>query len=86
MYRFGRGGGSFFSLPKYVFQKCFWSPETQEKLLGGGVLGCLGRPTPPPGGRAGLENDKLLPLTMTRDRQKYWAVKSYRPKTLAAEE
>ena len=23
---------------------------------GGGILGCLGRPTPPPGGRAGSEN------------------------------
>ena len=27
---------------------------------GGGILGCLGRPTPPPGGRAGSENGQQL--------------------------
>ena len=58
---------------------------------GGGILGCLGRPTPPPGGRAGSENDTLLPMTMICDRVKMsgavrLAVKSYHPETLAAEE
>ena len=58
---------------------------------GGGILGCLGRPTPPPGGRAGSENDTLLPMTMTCDRLKFWSgptwrSKSYHPETLAAEE
>ena len=58
-------------------------------FFGGGILGCLGRPTPPPGGRAGSENDTLLPMTMTCDRLKErsgLAVKSYHPETLAAEE
>ena len=41
-----------------------------EKIQLGGILGCLGRPTPPPGDRAGSENDTLLP--MTRDRPKVW--------------
>ena len=54
---------------------------------GGWILGC---PTPPPGGRAGSENDTLLPMTMTCDRLKFWngpaSVKNYHPETLAAEE
>ena len=40
---------------------------------GGGYLGCLGRPTPPPGGRAGSENNTLLPMTMICDRLKFWS-------------
>ena len=70
--------------------------KTQKKKYifrggGGGILGCLGRPTPPPGGRAGSENDTLLPMTMICDRLKFWSgpawrVKSYHPETLAAEE
>ena len=62
-------------------KKCSWGFKG-----GGEILGCLGRPTPPPGGRAGSENDTLLPMTMTRDRPKFWNVKSYHPETLAAEE
>ena len=42
-----------------------------SKNLEGGILGCLGRPTPPPGGRAGSENDTLLPLAITHDRPKF---------------
>ena len=34
----------------------------------GGDFGVFGAPTPPPGGRAGSENDTLLPLTKTHDR------------------
>ena len=54
--------------------------------LGGGIFYFfLG--TPPPGGRAGSEKDTLLPLTMTRDQQKFWnGPPSYRPETLVAEE
>ena len=33
----------------------------------------FGAPTPPPGGRAGSENDTLLPMTMTCDRFKFWS-------------
>ena len=47
----GWGGGSFYWLHFFFF-----------KFGGGGILGHL---TPPPGGRAGSENDTLLPLTMT---------------------
>ena len=68
---------SFFSLLKCFFQKCSWGSETHaNKNLffgGGGILGCLGRPTPPPGGRAGSENNTLLPMTMTCDRLKFWS-------------
>ena len=49
-------------------------PSTMSvKMGGGGILGCLGRPTPPSGGRAGSENDTLLPMTMTCDRLKFWS-------------
>ena len=40
---------------------------------GGGFWGCLGRPTPPPGGRTGSENDTLIPMTMTCDWFKFWS-------------
>ena len=49
---------------------------------GGGILGCLGRPTPPPGGRAGSENDTLLPMTMTCDRLKFWSGPAWRSKVI----
>ena len=40
----------FFSLLNFFFQKCSWGSETHanKKLFfggGGGILGCLGRPT-----------------------------------------
>ena len=38
----------------------------------GGDFGVFGRPTPPPGGRAGSEDYTLLPMTMTCDRLKCW--------------
>ena len=55
-----------------------------DYLLFWGVWGA------PPGGRAGSENNTLLPMTMIGDRLKFWSgpasVKSYHPETLAAEE
>ena len=67
----------FFSLLFFVFQKCSWGSETHTHNFvfvwgGGEILGCLVRPTPPSGGRAGSENDTLLPMTMTCDRLKFW--------------
>ena len=49
---------------------------------GGGILGCLGRPTPPPGGRAGSENNTLLPMTMICDRLKFWSGPAWRSKVI----
>ena len=67
----GGGGG---------FQKCSRVLKRMHNFIliffrGGGILGCLGRPTPhaPPGSRAGSENDTLLPMTMTCDRLKFWS-------------
>ena len=84
------GGGAkiLFSLLNFFFQKCSWGSETHAKKIifgGGGILGCLGRPTPPPGGRggrAGLENDTLLPMTMTCDRLKFWSGPAWRSKVI----
>ena len=45
-------------------------------------MGCLGRPTPPPGGHAGSENDTLLPMTMTCDRLKFWSGPAWRSKVI----
>ena len=42
----------------------------------------LGSPTPPPGGRAGSENDTLLPMTMTCDRLKFWNGLAWRSKVI----
>ena len=75
------GGGErrkiskFFFPTKFKKKKCSWGSETHAKYFFsmGGILGCLGRPTPPPGGRAGSENDTLLPMTMTCDRLKFWS-------------
>ena len=41
---------------------------------GWGFWGCLGRPTSPPGGRVGSENNTLLPMTMTHDLSTFWNV------------
>ena len=57
--RAGRGHGVEFLSSWYFFL--------------GVILGCLGRPTPPPGGHAGSGNDTLLPMTMTCDRLKFWS-------------
>ena len=58
-----------------------WGSETHAKKIRGG-LGCLGRPTPPPGGRAGSENDTFLPMTMTCDRLKFWSGPAWRSKVI----
>ena len=75
---------SFFSLLKFFFSKMFlgfWN--TCNFILFFGVfLGCLGRPTPPPGGSAGSENDTLLPMTMTCDRLKFWSGPAWRSKVI----
>ena len=73
----------FFSLLNF-FLKCSWGSEThaKKKFSGGGILGCLGRPTPPPGGRAGSENDTLLPMTMTCDQLKFWSGPAWRSKVI----
>ena len=83
--RWGGGGGveylteNFFSLrnvPGVLKRK------KKKKKFGGGILGCLGRPTPPPGGRAGSENNTLLPMTMTCDRLKFWSGPAWRSKVI----
>ena len=96
--RWGGGGGVeylteiFFSLRnvpgvlKRKQKKCSWGSETHaNKNLffgGGGILGCLGRPTPPPGGRAGSESDTLLPMAMICDRLKFWSGPAWRSKVI----
>ena len=62
----------------------FWNACKQKFIFrgGGGILGCLGRPTPPPGGRAGSENDTLLPMTMICDRLKFWSGPAWRSKVI----
>ena len=94
----GGGGGGIFNWKKIsskkcswglktqkllnFFQKCSWGSETHANkiIFRGG--GCLGRPTPPPGGRAGSENDTLLPMTMTCDRLKFWSGPAWRSKVI----
>ena len=71
---FGGGGGEKMFL-KRMQTKIYFSG-------GGGILGCLGRPTPPPGGRAGSENNTLLPMTMTCDRLKFWSGPAWRSKVI----
>ena len=94
--RAGVGGGGGFqfltenkfsakkcSLLNFFFQKCSWGSETHaKKIIFRGVLGCLGCPTPPPEGRAGSENDTLLPMTMTCDRLKFWSGPAWRSKVI----
>ena len=85
----GAGGWKFLVaeiIPK-KFQKCSWGSETHAIYFyflegGGGILGCLGCPTPPTGGRAGSENDTLLPMTMTCDRLKFWSGPAWRSKVI----
>ena len=75
----------FFFPTNFFFQKCSWGSETHANknlFFGGGILGCLGRPTPPPGGRAGSENDTLLPMTMICDRLKFWSGPAWRSKVI----
>ena len=65
----------------------FLGSETHAQFFFfGGDFGVFGAPHAPLGGRAGSENDTLLPMTMTCDRLKFLAVKNYHPETLAAEE
>ena len=74
----------FLTEKKNFAKKCSWDLKTQkkQKKIGGGILGCLGRPTPPPGGRAGSENDTLLPMTMICDRLKFWSGPAWQSKVI----
>ena len=58
---------------KFFFQKCSWGSETYTKLVweGGGFWG-----------RAGSENDTLLPMTMTRARLTFWNGPACRSKVI----
>ena len=73
------GGGGIFNLKKKFAKKCSWG---LKKNLMWGILGCLGHPTPPPGGRAGSENNTLLPMTMICDRLKFWSGAAWRSKVI----
>ena len=75
----GGGGVEFLTEKKCSAEKCSWGHFSGG---GGGVLGCLGRPTPPPGGRAGSENNTLLPMTMICDRLKFWSGPAWRSKVI----
>ena len=89
--RAGRGGGGGWGGLgwKFLVTIFFWRFKTpgedvfaKKKFGGGRILGCLGRPTPPPGARAGSENDTLLPMTMTCDRFKFWSGPAWRSKVI----
>ena len=77
--KFGEGGGK---------KKCSWSSETHTIVHifilfgGGGVFGAPHVPTQGSLGRAGSENDTLLPLTMTRNRSKFWNGPAWRSKVI----
>ena len=86
----GRAGGGgeveFLTEKQFFAKKCSWVLKRKKKQKkhfgGGGILGCLGRPTPPPGGRAGSENNTLLPMTMTCDQLKFWSGPAWRSKVI----
>ena len=85
----GGGGGdenfqSFFSLLKFK-KKCSWGSETHANknlFFGGGGGGVWGVWGAPPGGRAGSENNTLLPMTMTCDWLKFWSGPAWRSKVI----
>ena len=61
-----------------LFQKCSWG-----FFRGGGTdFGVFGAPHAPTRGRAGLENDTLLPMTMTCDWFKFWSGPAWRSKVI----
>ena len=64
---------------EFVFEKYSWGPETQKKL-GSGAWGLP--PGAPLGGRAGSENDTLLPLTTTHDWRTFRNNPSWRSKII----
>ena len=78
-------GRTFFFPTNFVFKNVPGVLKRMQKKIffgGGGNLGCLGRPTPSPGGRAGSENDTLLPMTMTCDRLQFWSGAAWRSKVI----
>ena len=77
----------FFSLLKFFCFKCSWGSETHANknlFFGGegGDFGVFGAPHAPPGGRAGSENNTLLPMAMTCDRLKFWSGPAWRSKVI----
>ena len=84
--RGGGGGCNFLTEKKNSAKKCSWGLKTPCKYYffseGRGFWGCLGRPTPPPGGRAGSKNNTLLPMTMICDRLKFWSGPAWRSKII----
>ena len=78
------GGGR--KISEFFFPTIFFETHANKNLFfgggGGGILGCLGHPTPPPGGRAGSENNTLLPMTMIWDRLKFWSGPAWRSKVI----
>ena len=82
----GGGGEVEFLTEKNILLRNVPGVLKRQKVIfrggGGGILGCLGRPTPPPGGRAGSENNTLLPMTMICDRLKFWSGPAWRSKVI----
>ena len=73
-----RGGGE--KVSEFFFPTKF---KKKKKFLGGGgILGVFGAPHAPTGGRAGSENDTLLPMAMTCDRLKFWSGPAWRSKVI----
>ena len=60
----------------YVFLPYKFFKNVPGFFLGGGCWGVWGAP------RAGSENDALIPMTMTRDRPKFWNGRPWRSKVI----
>ena len=56
--------------------------QTKFIFRGGGDFGVFGAPHAPTRGRAGSENDTLLPMAMTCDRLKFWSGPAWRSKVI----
>ena len=80
-----QGGGWKFLVTEIFFsaKTSSWGLKTLLNFFSeGGDFGVLGAPHAPPGGRAGSENDTLLPMTMTCDRLKFWSGPAWRSKVI----
>ena len=63
----------------FFFQKCSWGSESGG---GGGFWGVWGTTRPHLWVARGSKNDTLLPMTMTRDRPKFWNSPACRSKVI----